>query len=356
MASLFSAQAQGTAKFKCIKTKRYCFRKPGTLAGGRKKRTFGRSFDYDKANKNDRMFPEKMNKYAVRKEIAALIDSIKTHSDTIGTRKQIPQIELELILHKIEKLYQKSIVFNYLNSIDGGAGLENPDQVQANVVQPPVTPVVVIPEIVKPEQQETVQPTPIMPTFSSQPIISGLDEISNLIDQYNITTEPVTIITPEPEVKNEPVTGVSNDLIPLPKIIVQAEPLPEQKKEPVAEVKKELVAPVKNEPVITPKKEEIKNEPVIAPKKEELPPPVAKTTRTFPPIKSLMGFNDKMMFARSLFGNDNAVFEEALKQIDGCGSYEEASAFVSVLKTEMKWRSDDEIVESFEKIVRRRYS
>lgn len=271
------------------------------------------------------MFPEKMNKYAVRKEIAALIDSIKTHSDAIGTRKQIPQIELELILHKIEKLYQKSIVFNYLNSIDGGAGLENPEQV--NAVQQPVTPVVVIPEIVKPEQNETVNPQPIMPTFSAQPVISGLDEISNLIDQYDSKNEPAVVITPEPEVKNEPVAELQNDLIPLPKIIVQAEPVAEKKQEPV-----------------------------IAPKQEAVPPPVAKTTRTFPPIKSLMGFNDKMMFARTLFGNDNAVFEEALKQIDGCSSFEEASAFVSVLKTDMKWRSDDETVESFEKLVRRRYS
>lgn len=298
------------------------------------------------------MFPEKMNKYAVRKEIAALIDSIKSHSDTIGTRKQIPQIELELILHKIEKLYQKSIVFNYLNSIDGGAGLENPEQVTPVET---VTPVVVIPEIVEPEKIEPIHTEPIMPTFSSQPIISGLDEISNLIDQYNITTEPVTIITPEPEVKNEPVAHVNDDLILLPKITVKAEPvdnvnddlilLPKNtvKAEPVAELKKELIPEVKPEPVITPKK-------------EETAPPVAKETRSFPPIKSLMGFNDKMMFARSLFGNDNAVFEEALKQIDGCSSYEEASAFVSVLKTEMKWKADDEIAESFEKVVRRRYS
>lgn len=306
------------------------------------------------------MFPEKMNKYAVRKEIAALIDSIKTHSDTIGTRKQIPQIELELILHKIEKLYQKSIVFNYLNSIDGGAGLENPDQVTpVETVQP----VVVIPEIVEPEKTEPLHTEPIMPTFSAQPIITGLDEISNLIDQYNITTEPVTIITPEPEVKNEPVANVNDDLILLPKITVKAEPVAQPKNEPAAEVKDDLMLlpkiTVKTEPVAEVKKEpvpEIKPEPVITPKKEEVTPPVANNTRTFPPIKSLMGFNDKMMFARSLFGNDNAVFEEALKQIDGCSSYEEASAFVSVLRTEMKWKADDEIAESFEKIVRRRYS
>lgn len=56
-----------------------------------------------------------MNKYQLRKEIAELIDSIKEHSDSIGTRKRIPQLELELILSKIKKLYEKSIIFNYIN-------------------------------------------------------------------------------------------------------------------------------------------------------------------------------------------------------------------------------------------------
>jgi hypothetical protein len=58
-----------------------------------------------------------MSKSQIRKEIAALINSIKEHSDNIGEKEHIPQLELELILHKIEKLYQKSIVFNHLNSL-----------------------------------------------------------------------------------------------------------------------------------------------------------------------------------------------------------------------------------------------
>ncbi|HEX8515387.1 MAG TPA: hypothetical protein VF868_04250 [Bacteroidia bacterium] len=57
-----------------------------------------------------------MDKNQIRKEIAALINSIKEHSDNIGQKEHVPQLELELILHKIEKLYQKSIVFNHLNS------------------------------------------------------------------------------------------------------------------------------------------------------------------------------------------------------------------------------------------------
>ncbi len=58
-----------------------------------------------------------MEKSDIRKEIAVLINSIKEHSDNIGDKVHIPQLELELILLKIEKLYKKSIVFNHLHSL-----------------------------------------------------------------------------------------------------------------------------------------------------------------------------------------------------------------------------------------------
>src|ERR1044072_3137802 len=84
-----------------------------------------------------------MDKSQIRKEIAALINSIKEHSDNIGEKEHIPQLELELILHKIEKLYQKSIVFNHLNTYPGA---------------PPVTPKVQeLNPPVKAEQKETVK-------------------------------------------------------------------------------------------------------------------------------------------------------------------------------------------------------
>ena len=58
-----------------------------------------------------------MDKLTIRKEIAALVNSIKEHSDNIANSEQIPQLEFELILHKIEKLYKKSIVYNHLNTV-----------------------------------------------------------------------------------------------------------------------------------------------------------------------------------------------------------------------------------------------
>jgi hypothetical protein len=76
-----------------------------------------------------------MSKSSIRKEIAALINSIKEHSDNIGDKEHIPQLELELILHKIEKLYQKSIVFNHLNSTPEA----QPEKKQEPVIEKKIT-------------------------------------------------------------------------------------------------------------------------------------------------------------------------------------------------------------------------
>jgi hypothetical protein len=65
-----------------------------------------------------------MDKFKIRKEIAALIDSIKEHSDNIGDNKHIPQLELELILNKIKNLYERSIVFNHLNTLPENTQVE----------------------------------------------------------------------------------------------------------------------------------------------------------------------------------------------------------------------------------------
>ncbi len=58
-----------------------------------------------------------MKKNDLRKEIAALINSIKDHSDNIGDKPHIQQLELEVILQKIKKLYELSIVFNHINTV-----------------------------------------------------------------------------------------------------------------------------------------------------------------------------------------------------------------------------------------------
>ena len=57
-----------------------------------------------------------MEKSKIRKEIADLIISIKDHTDNIDDTGRVPQLELKSILNKIEQLYEKAIVLNYLHS------------------------------------------------------------------------------------------------------------------------------------------------------------------------------------------------------------------------------------------------
>ena len=60
-----------------------------------------------------------MDRNSIRKEIVALVSSIKDQSDILANEKVPSQLDLELFLHKVEKLYQKSIVFNHLSLYDG---------------------------------------------------------------------------------------------------------------------------------------------------------------------------------------------------------------------------------------------
>ncbi len=60
-----------------------------------------------------------MDRNSIRKEIIALVSSIKNQSDILANEKTPSQLDLELFLHKVEKLYQKSIVFNHLSLYDG---------------------------------------------------------------------------------------------------------------------------------------------------------------------------------------------------------------------------------------------
>lgn len=97
-----------------------------------------------------------MNKNQIRKEIAVLINSIKEHSDNIGEKEHIPQLELELILSKIEKLYKKSIVYNHLHSMPDAA-VQKPVSTPAEIKTAPA------PTVKKEEPKAEVNNEPVKP-------------------------------------------------------------------------------------------------------------------------------------------------------------------------------------------------
>lgn len=146
-----------------------------------------------------------MDKSNIRKEIAALINSIKEHSDNIGDNKHIPQLELELILHKIEKLYQKSIVFNHLNSngdnaISSKPIVETPKvEAKQEVVKPVVSEKPIdlfgseIPLVTeKPKQEKKVEKKeekPVVVNKIQKPSIQDLTKAIGLNDKFLFANE-----------------------------------------------------------------------------------------------------------------------------------------------------------------------
>ncbi len=123
-----------------------------------------------------------MEKHKIRKEIAELINSIKQHSDEIGDKKHIPQLELEVILKKIAALYEKSIVFNYLNSQNT---LENEI---AKLIEPKVN--------------------------IEEKIMVEISKAEEKAKEEIIAVE----ITPEPVKEPEPVAEVKKEMVEPPKV------------------------------------------------------------------------------------------------------------------------------------------
>lgn len=255
-----------------------------------------------------------MDKKQIRKEIATLINSIKEHSDTIGDKEHIPQLELELILHKIEKLYQKSIVYNHLNSE------EKPEE------RKPLTGVVTAPPAAEPSK--TLLPEPELPK----------------------TEVPVTLV---PE--TEPPVSEPSKKMPVPDEIKPEEP---KKEIPAAEIKPEVKTP-ELKPVdlfgaeLPPAAEKPKE------KKSEKKEDKSVHKLQLLPLSDLrngIGINDKFQYSNELFGGEMKEYEIAVQQLNTSETLESATAYFNSLQQLYNWDPESETVQRLQKLVQRRYS
>lgn len=78
------------------------------------------------------------------------------------------------------------------------------------------------------------------------------------------------------------------------------------------------------------------------------------------PIKDLrkgIGINDRFAFVRELFRGDDAAYERSIKTINNFGIYTEAEYWMSrELKLKLGWDDNNETVQHFYQLVRRRFS
>jgi hypothetical protein len=288
------------------------------------------------------MAHQKPRKNELRKEIAALIDSIKNQSDRIGTNREVPQVDIDLIIHSIEQLHRKAVVFSYLNAFPEAGEAENPVVQTPPLVAAVETPVLPVPEVKIPE--------PVVP----EPVF-----VVSVVAPEPPKAEPVVppvaeVKTPEPVVP-EPVFVVS--------VVAPEPPKAEPVVPPVAEVKTPEPAPVAPAVVPEPPKAETIVPPITEVKTPEQQQPVqaAQPAKPAQPatgkdVRSMIGFNEKLMFLRSLFGGDAAAYDEALNHLNSTTSRDEAEAFITILQREYRWQPESEPAEMFRNLVNRRFS
>lgn len=130
-----------------------------------------------------------------------------------------------------------------------------------------------------------------------------------------------------------------------------------QEEEPKIEKKEEIIVPPPPAYIPAVQFEKIPVEmPII---KEPVPQkeiPTIIPPRSQVDVKSFIGFNEKIMFLRSLFNGETHTYDDVIAQINACRSLEEANSYLSVISSSYKWKMDSEPVQIFQSVVKRRFS
>ena len=69
-------------------------------------------------------------------------------------------------------------------------------------------------------------------------------------------------------------------------------------------------------------------------------------------IRKALGVNDRFLFSRELFGGNNNLMDQTINQINGFANFAEAGQFIA---SNFNWNGDDQTVQAFMNVVKRRY-
>lgn len=336
--------------------------------------------------------------HIIRNQIKELVEIIQEQTSTILTySEKIPQIEIDIILGNLRKLYDS---YNQLDKINAGTSSIS----SLNVVEEEIDMVKIANEIaVQSESTDTIVDTYldfVATTFTNEPPVHLEEEIVAEIEeeQEEIKVEPLftfkDIKREEPSLFEETpslfeakeiadvqeeikVETIEEIIVEIPKIetiepIFQEEiakeeiieekmALPEIEEivefaTPIIEVNESpVVEPAHIEPIIA-KTEEPK--PIIQP--EKLVQEEKKGFNSFKgkPIDSLkkaIGINDKFQFINELFEGNMARYNKTIDTLDSIGNLKSAMEIVHSISQELEWDTEDKAFQQLENYLQRRY-
>ncbi|HQN17244.1 MAG TPA: hypothetical protein PLC90_12945 [Bacteroidales bacterium] len=260
-------------------------------------------------------------------EIKIILEELTEQSNTISQYEgKIPQIELDIIMANIRKLYERYGDLNELNKKPFTSKPLNELPVAEKPVPQPA-------EDDIPEIKITVNP----PQDLSAPVSEEKTDLFDIKNEDSVEKQPEK----QPEEKVE-------------KKIEEKAPEPEPKKKLKTEkaktgdlfslADKETVADKFKEtaPSVLEKISAEKNDKTVAEK-------IGKSTVTN--LKSAIGINDKFLFINQLFKGDLQGYNRAIEKLNACTTIEMATTALEELRSANNWDNADEAYQKLEDLV-----
>jgi hypothetical protein len=307
----------------------------------------------------------------LRKEITQLIDNIKDHSDYLSDFERIPQVELEMILVKIKKLYERTIIFNheYEQEMLTRRVKQEPRPQAAQVktiplVQNAAEPLQEAPQpepaqIAPAAEQVKVEVQAFMP-----PNEPAGQEKAKPQQEEEVKEEELLLKEDEPEIKTQPDVDKEHNLVedkPEKKLVkgdpgehIQEKPVKEEKEEEkpseARQDKAELNAKFQGVGQSGSLNERIGQGKIHSSLSSKLQMnPISDLTKA-------IGLNEKFLYIKELFKNDSNAFSEAVSKLNSFHNLAEAEHYLfDELSEKFYWDKKSETVAKFFELVQRRY-
>lgn len=247
--------------------------------------------------------------------------------------EEVPSIERDLVQHKLQEIYDQVINLNAASHISSEH--KNTERMQIITKAEPLKSELTAPgpvhEIVFENTREI--------TEAPKPIIQEIPFVQEVFKEpaREVVKEPINEIVKEPvsEVMKEPVREIIE--VSVSKTEVEIEKNKTGSKEILAEkltqTHKLIHETVKSRSVMD-VSSKLKNAPI-------------------PSIQSAINLNDKFLFIRELFKNNNLLYNQTLERLNNAKSYEDA---LTIVEREFAWDMNEPLVQKLVELVKRKHN
>lgn len=251
-----------------------------------------------------------MDIQAKRKELTQLVDNIKEHSDRLTVSHTLPALELSVLISKIAKLYEETIILKHEISKMELSEIEKLPMNQNSKVIKNDAPTADVPvSIVEEDEQKVAE--------------ISLDTDSNNAESESFA-EPVSNEIAE-EVTKETNSFSSQD---------------------ISEVKSISKYEIDFQDLNTKLSGKEENSVVDQLQKQ----PIADLT-------TAIGLNERYLYANELFGGSMELFRDALRALNSKGSLQDALDYLeNDLVVTHQWSNEHDLVHSLRRLVERRFN